>query len=432
MKGLRLLNSGQWNKPPVLTAARRIVFAGLLKHFPWCSLGDAADFLNGTSYDTGKVSDFGNYPIIRISNITDPTSRYLWTTEELPKRFWVKRGDLLVSWSASFKSILWTGPEGYLNQHIFKVTEREGYNRRFLRHAIEASFDEMQENVVGIGMMHLRRADFLGHPIPVPPPDVQASVSDFLDAVESGTGGARPSLPSVLAEQRRIVARIDSLDAKIEEARKLREKVQTDLSGLLNAAYYQIADNAPRRPLGEMAPLDRRPVTVDFHASYPQVAVRSFGRGTFHKPPLIGSEVTWEKPFLVKAGDILVSNIKAWEGAIAVAGPDDDGRVGSHRYLTCVARPGIATARFVCYHLLTQEGLYEVGEASPGTADRNRTLNSKAFLQIPVPMPEYQKQLWFDRVCQKVDSIAQAQSESSPELSALLPSILDKAFKGEL
>jgi type I restriction enzyme, S subunit len=235
-----------------------------------------------------------------------------------------------------------------------------------------------------------------------------------------------------LAEQQRIVARVECLTAKIEEASSLREEVQKDLSRLLNAAYHQIADKAPRKPLGELAPLQRRPVTVDFEASYPQVAVRSFGRGTFHKPPLIGSEVTWEKPFLVKAGDILVSNIKAWEGAIAVAGAYDDGRVGSHRYLTCVASPGIATARFVCFHLLTPEGLYEVGEASPGSADRNRTLSAKAFMRIPVPMPEYRKQLWFDALYQKVNSIAETQSESSPELAALLPSILDKAFKGEL
>lgn len=239
------------------------------------------------------------------------------------------------------------------------------------------------------------------------------------------------SLPP-LTEQQRIVARIEALAAKIEEAHGLREEVRKDLSRLLNAAYHQIVDKAPRKPLSELAPLDRRPVAVDFEANYPQVSVRSFGRGTFHKPPLIGSEVTWEKPFLVKAGDILVSNIKAWEGAIAVAGAEDDGRVGSHRYLTCVAKPGIATARFVCFHLLTSEGLYEVGEASPGSADRNRTLSAKAFMQIPVPMPEYGKQLWFDALYQKVNSIAEIQSESAPELDALLPSILDKAFKGEL
>jgi type I restriction enzyme S subunit len=269
------------------------------------------------------------------------------------------------------------------------------------------------------------------------PVDEQVSIGRFLRWMSTFAGvcvdwDAAPPLPQRFQEQRRIVARIESLSAKIEEASSLRNQVRKDLSRLLNAAYHQIADKAPRKPLGELAPLQRRPVTVDFKASYPQVAVRSFGRGTFHKPPLIGSEVTWEKPFLVKAGDILVSNIKAWEGAIAVAGEADDGRVGSHRYLTFVAKQGVATARFICFHLLTSEGLYEVGEASPGSADRNRTLGAMAFMRIPVPMPEYGKQLWFDALYQKINSIAETQSESAPELAALLPSILDKAFKGEL
>jgi type I restriction enzyme S subunit len=287
---------------------------------------------------------------------------------------------------------------------LFEVNEKV-LNRRFLDFFIRTP--AFREQVAAQGSTNyaaIRPNDVLGYKLPLPP----------------------------LPEQQRIVARIESLATKIEEARSLREEVQKDLSRLLNAAYHQIADKAPRKPLGALAPLDRRPVTVDFEANYPSVAVRSFGRGTFHKPPLIGSEVTWEKPFLVKVGDILVSNIKAWEGAIAVAGADDDGRVGSHRYLTCVAKPGIATARFVCFHLLTSEGLYEVGEASPGSADRNRTLSAKAFMQIPIPMPEYGKQVWFDALYQKVDSIAKTQSESSTELAALLPSILDKAFKGEM
>jgi len=178
--------------------------------------------------------------------------------------------------------------------------------------------------------------------------------------------------------------------------------------------------------------LNRRPVTVELEKSYPAIAVRSFGRGTFHKPPLIGNEITWEKPFLVKAGDILVSNIKAWEGALAVAKPEDDGRVGSHRYLTCVPAEGVATARFVCFYLLTPEGLHEVGEASPGSADRNRTLSAKGFMRIPIPVPKYAEQLRFDALCQEVDALNRLQAETAAELDALLPSILDKAFKGEL
>jgi type I restriction enzyme S subunit len=139
-----------------------------------------------------------------------------------------------------------------------------------------------------------------------------------------------------LAEQQRIVARIEELAGKIGEALRYRKEIGIQSDSLLLSAYHRIADSAPRRPMIEIAPLDRRPVTVDIKMSYPQVSVRSFGRGSFHKPPLVGNEVTWQKPFLVKSGDILISNIKAWEGALAVASPEDDGRVASHRYLTCV------------------------------------------------------------------------------------------------
>lgn len=134
----------------------------------------------------------------------------------------------------------------------------------------------------------------------------------------------------------------------------------------------------------------------------------------------------------MKSGDILISNIKAWEGALAVTKPEDDGRVGSHRYLTCVPIAGVATARFVCFHLLTPEGLYEIGEASPGSADRNRTLSTKKFMGIPVPVPDYEKQVWFDSLYAEVESLKRLQAETAVELEALLPAILDRAFKGEL
>jgi type I restriction enzyme S subunit len=146
----------------------------------------------------------------------------------------------------------------------------------------------------------------------------------------------------------------------------------------------------------------------------------------------VGSDVTWQKPFLVKAGDILISNIKAWEGAIAVARPEDDDRVASHRYLTCVPVPHLATARFVAFHLLTSKGLFAVGEASPGSADRNRTLNSEAFLRIPVPIPPIEKQVWFENVWAAADTISQLHRDTAAELDALLPAILDRTFKSAI
>lgn len=247
--------------------------------------------------------------------------------------------------------------------------------------------------------------------------------ADFLDA--------KVAFPPV-SEQRRIVAKIEEVSDQIEGARSLQSNIEEELSLLLLSAYTKLAEFAERRSLGEVAPLVRRQVCIDTASIYPQVAARSFGRGTFHKPALIGSEATWEKAFLVKQNDILVSNIKAWEGALAVAGPQDDGRYGSHRYLTFVPRESVATSNFICFHLLSRDGLHAVSEASPGSADRNRTLNTKLLLQAQVPVPPLAQQLWFDQLHAQVNAIKRQQAETSAELDALMPAILDKAFKGEL
>jgi len=81
------------------------------------------------------------------------------------------------------------------------------------------------------------------------------------------------------------------------------------------------------------------------------------------------------------------SNIKAWEGAMSIAEPKHDGFIASHRYLTAVANFDKVLPEYVLYYLLSEEGLAKVNEASPGTADRNRTTKQSALTAITVPMP---------------------------------------------
>lgn len=234
-------------------------------------------------------------------------------------------------------------------------------------------------------------------------------------------------MPDV-AHQRAVVEHLDAVIRESHAAAALRSQVEADLNSLLLAAYGRITDGTARRSLGEVAPLTRRPVVVDQGTSYPQIAVRSFGRGTFNKPALDGSDVTWEKPFLVEAGDILISNIKAWEGAIAVVADEDHGRFASHRYLTCVADSAVVTARYLCFHLLTPEGLLRVGEASPGSADRNRTLGAKALHAIPVPVPPVERQRWFDRVFAEVNQARRLGQQAAEAQEQLLPSVVQRLF----
>jgi type I restriction enzyme S subunit len=54
--------------------------------------------------------------------------------------------------------------------------------------------------------------------------------------------------------------------------------------------------------------------------------------------------------------------------------------------------------------------------------------------QIPLPpLPEQQRIVaYLDGLQAKVDALKKRQAETAAELDALLPSILDKAFRGEL
>jgi type I restriction enzyme S subunit len=49
-----------------------------------------------------------------------------------------------------------------------------------------------------------------------------------------------------------------------------------------------------------------------------------------------------------------------------------------------------------------------------------------------VPVPAFEKQIWFDALQGQLDGIKQSRAEAQKELDALMPSVLAKAFAGEL
>lgn len=229
-------------------------------------------------------------------------------------------------------------------------------------------------------------------------------------------------------EQQAIVNRLDQAAAAIAARGNAATAVASEVEATLRAAFARIIDDAPRVAMGEIAPLVRRPVVIDPDASYPELGVRSFGKGTFHKPALPGIEVGTKKLFTVEAGDLVFNIVFAWEGAVAVAADKDAGRVGSHRFLTCVPDPSRATSEFLRFWFLGEEGMLALGQASPGGAGRNRTLGIKALEAIKVPVPSLDAQLWFDSLQAKARAAKAAQTEATAHLDQLLPAMLNEVF----
>jgi type I restriction enzyme S subunit len=73
------------------------------------------------------------------------------------------------------------------------------------------------------------------------------------------------------------------------------------------------------------------------------------------------------------------------------------------------------------------------GEKS-GSAQPNLNGTKLASLRVPIAPPEEQQRIvaYLDGLQAKADSVSRLQGASATELDALLPAMLNKAFKGEL
>ena len=241
----------------------------------------------------------------------------------------------------------------------------------------------------------------------------------------------RIPMPS-LDVQAHIVGKIDEISSRSAEASRLRESIASERDEMLRAFARELAKDSPRRPMQEVAPIVRRPIELDKTAEYPELGIRSFGKGTFHKPAVAGATLGSKRLYRIEPGDLLFSNVFSWEGAIAVVRDADAGRFGSHRFITCVPNPTLATAEFLRCWLLTAEGMAYILEASPGAAGRNRTLGLKKLMAIRVPVPPLAAQKKLSELSGKVAAARQVQDTVADEMRNLMPALLDRAFKGAL
>lgn len=122
------------------------------------SIADLGTYLNGFAFKPSDWQERGK-PIIKIkemgNGISTDTPRN--NGERVPEKYIIKSGDLLFSWSATLMVIVWTGEEGWLNQHLFKVTPTQGIGREFLLQSISKTIAEFSNLTTGSTMKHIQR-----------------------------------------------------------------------------------------------------------------------------------------------------------------------------------------------------------------------------------------------------------------------------------
>ncbi|MFY9105888.1 restriction endonuclease subunit S [Aliarcobacter cryaerophilus] len=242
-----------------------------------------------------------------------------------------------------------------------------------------------------------------------------------------------------LEEQKRIVAKLDNLFAKIDKAIALHQKnideADIFIASVLNDVFVELEEKYEKIPLFDVADVNRgkskhRPRNDKklFGGNYPFIQtgdVRNANKyiDTFSETY---SEFGLSQSKLWKKGTICMT-IAANIGDVAILNIDScfpDSVVGIYSENN--------SNDFLYYFLLTLKQQLE----SQATTTAQMNINLKILQTIGVPLPPLKTQQkvvsYLDEISNKMEKIKQIQKEKMQSLKELKASILDKAFKGEL
>ncbi len=232
-----------------------------------------------------------------------------------------------------------------------------------------------------------------------------------------------------LAEQRRIVTRIEELETKIGEARLLRQQAEGEAEALMVSTHLRLA--GPRtRKLGEVLVLDERRVGVTPTGEYPQVGVRGFGGGLFPKRSISGNETTYKAFNQLYEGALVLSQVKGWEGAIGVCASNLAGWFVSPEYRTFRCTTSEIRPDYLAVLVRTEWFWGQLKDVTRGVGARRERTRPEQFLNLQISMPDVVKQETGERIFAEVDTLKVMQAHTVAELEALMPSILDRVFRG--
>jgi type I restriction enzyme S subunit len=234
-----------------------------------------------------------------------------------------------------------------------------------------------------------------------------------------------------LEEQLQVVTRIKNISAKVEEAKKLKQDIQSRLDSLVTSLHLDAADTRMVL-LSDILELHEQREEIQPGNKYPQVGIRGFGGGIFAKDAVIAQETSYKHFNKLYPGALVLSQVKGWEGAIAVCPTKLEGRYASPEYRTFRVMPGQAVPEYLDYVVRSKWFAGKLNNLRRGVGARRERTRPEKFLSMKAEMPTFEVQQKLLPVFQKTREASESASANVAQLDALLPSILDKAFRGKL
>ena len=156
------------------------------------SLFDLAIWKNGLAFKKINFSDRG-LPVIKIAELNNGISSNTSLTQgDYGKEVFVQWDDLLFSWSGNPQTSIdvfrYRLPDGWLNQHIFKVTANSNLvTKDFLYYTLKylkPYFTQIATNKQTTGLGHVTLADLKRMSVVIPKKEIQEQVTSILKVID--------------------------------------------------------------------------------------------------------------------------------------------------------------------------------------------------------------------------------------------------------
>lgn len=243
-------------------------------------------------------------------------------------------------------------------------------------------------------------------------------------------------LPPIDA-QRRVAKRLGATTdaSSVIGDLTLRAEKLSDALVVSLATRPDLSEDAKRRggwravSFGDIAVLDKDEVAVEPGASYDIAGVYSFGRGLLRRGPIEGSQTSYRILHRLHAGQVVMSRLKAWEGAIAVVPESFTGSFVSPEFPTFKVDQASVRSTFL-EAVLTSEAFWGgLKGASHGIGARRERVGADRLLAqlLWLPPTSYQDQV-LKRIA-VLDACRIQRQRSAAMAAALGPASLNQAFE---
>jgi type I restriction enzyme S subunit len=253
-----------------------------------------------------------------------------------------------------------------------------------------------------------------------------------------------------LIEQRRIVARIEELAAKIEEARGLRREAVEEAGILVQRASSAVFETSQWEEFaigdllreGTLNGLGARP--SDSPPGYPILRIsaatsRANAIVDETDTKYLSLEASEAAKYRLEPGDLLACRFNGnlhYVGKFAMyCGDSGEAQVYPDKLIRFRVDKTKIIPEFTRLAMNSSRGRSAI-EAFCATTAGNIGISAGNLKTVRVPVPPLSEQhsivTYLDSLQAKVNTLKALQAETAAELDALLPSVLDKAFKGEL